>query len=295
MVVTAECDLAFRPLDTPQSDLSQPVYLAPGFLKEVSDHSPRGSGVCTELVVLKDKDQDKAKPYRIEWDYKHVESARLGEVWEKLKKQSYRRTWRLRMPYALSVQQAFVNHVSRLGLPVPPPMFQEADVQFYVRDEETKKCKAAGPNIAGGAALINGKTGQDHLHRTVHRRIDGAARATRRAGREGCGRGRWRSPANDRKEARVKSGPASRIETIRALATDTVVWLKFLDTQFKRPKKDKHEPVDAILLWAFFEAEMADRPMEKQPLFPCEHFDRRSLQPPRMDLLLPWRPRLEAN
>lgn len=264
MVVTAECDLAFRPLDKPQSDLAQPVYLAPGFLKEVSDHSPRGSGVCTELVVL--KDQDKSRSYRIEWDYKHVESARLGEVWNTLKKSNYKRTWRLRLPYALSVQQAFVNHVSRLGLPVPPPMFQEANVQFYVRDEGTKKCKVAGANVVGGAALINGQSGPeiiftgeciDHLMTQLEQLIEEAERAATAIAE---------SPESEHKAARVTAAQG-RVATIRSLATETAVWVKMLDTPFKKPKKDKHEPVDAKLLWAFFEAEMADRPMDKQPMF----------------------------
>ena len=52
--------------------------------------------------------------------------------------EEYKRIARLRLPYALQIQQAFATQLTRVGIPVAPPIHRCLEATVYLRDEKGK-------------------------------------------------------------------------------------------------------------------------------------------------------------
>lgn len=125
MVMNAQCDLEFTPdhggrqFKPAKSVLFIPGRLLPVFdaLSEADERRPR-----TELFEFQ------GKAYRIVWDTKRI----VGRAYEGLSAwlgaEGYALEARLRLPFALQIQQAFAADLTRIGMPVPPPLPQRADL-----------------------------------------------------------------------------------------------------------------------------------------------------------------------
>lgn len=129
MVINAACDLSFSPTSKGRkADLEQPIFLIPGEMAPLRNaHSIAGREV-TELF------EHEEAAYRILWDYRHVRAIPLRDFGKDIIDQDYHRVARLALPYALKIQRRWTSHLDRVGLPAPPPMFEEADVHVWTRN-----------------------------------------------------------------------------------------------------------------------------------------------------------------
>lgn len=129
MVLNAQCDLAFTP-DSYHRPFkpAKTVLLIPGRLQEFTApinefdaNRPR-----TELF------EHEEKLYRIIWDTKRVTAQTFGEFVQWLRVNRYAPArYRLRLPFALQVQQLFASDLTRVGMPVAPPLSRPVTVQLW--------------------------------------------------------------------------------------------------------------------------------------------------------------------
>lgn len=135
MIVNAQCDLVFTP-DSPHRppDPNNLVLLLPGKIHPRSEalEDDRPLGFVTDFF------EHDSKTYRIVWDPKHVEGKRLKVLRCWLSTKGYKRVKRLRLSAALQVQQAFASHLTRVGLPVCPPLRRPARLQMCCCGSEGK-------------------------------------------------------------------------------------------------------------------------------------------------------------
>lgn len=156
MVINAACDLLFSPRSSGRAAKpDQPIYLIPGALKVIRDTGDIGNKEVTELFEYS------GIPYRILWDYRFVRSVALRNFKEEMGEKGYRREARLALPYALRIQRAWTAHMDRIGLPSPPPVFEEADVSIYARDKGDQWVRLHGP-IRGGATVVRRNVGKNY-------------------------------------------------------------------------------------------------------------------------------------
>lgn len=120
MVISAQCDLE-RTVPGEQS-----IFLIPGVLKPLAEVVGKGeTSIRTEFFRPKDQSQ----AFRIVWKPQEVQTRRFDAIPEWKSAGNLKRTHRLRLPYALEVQHAFTSNLSRIGLPVPPPLSQSVAIR----------------------------------------------------------------------------------------------------------------------------------------------------------------------
>jgi hypothetical protein len=156
MVVNAACDLMFSPLGSRKCDPEQPIYFIPGSLEKFHERKNEREFTRTELYEYK------GKPYRIIWDHQHVYSVKYETVWNYLRTEGYSRRSRLRLPYALQVQQSFAASLARIGMPVSPPIFESADLEVYCQ-KENNKLTLIGGSFSEGVVLIHKRDRSDYI------------------------------------------------------------------------------------------------------------------------------------
>lgn len=119
MVINAQCDLAFTPnLATRAIDPDRSILLLPGRLESVRKEARNRSMPKTELYL------HERGSYRIVWNTKGVTTVPYGSFKSWQKEAGFQRVARLRLPFALEVQRAFAADLTRVGMPVMPPIFQ---------------------------------------------------------------------------------------------------------------------------------------------------------------------------
>jgi hypothetical protein len=79
----------------------------------------------TELFELGDE------RFRIIWQHTHVRGMPCYQVRPEHEPNGYTRNWRLKLPYALEIQQHFASQLTRVGVPTPTPLFRERPVEVY--------------------------------------------------------------------------------------------------------------------------------------------------------------------
>ncbi len=159
MVATAACDLAFSPGEARAFRSDQPILLIQGRLQRYEDVE-QSAEVRTELI------KHDNKPYRILWNPGHVTSCEYGKVVGWLSERKYKRKARLSPPHALEIQQAFAARMTRVGMPVRPPICsRRADVEVYFKGADGS-CKRAGGKIIDGAVVtrFRSEEGKDKDH-----------------------------------------------------------------------------------------------------------------------------------
>lgn len=150
MVANAACDLAYSPGEARAFRADQPILLLQGTLQRYEEVD-NSKDVRTELV------KHENRPYRILWNTGHVTSCEYGKVAEWFRERKYKRKLRLALPYALEVQQAFAVRMTRVGMPVRPPICRRADVEVYFKGDGGK-CERAGEVITDGAIVFQGRS-----------------------------------------------------------------------------------------------------------------------------------------
>ena len=125
LVVNADCDLAYsanNPNRPFPADLS--ILLHPGRLVPPHESVPGGTKVTNLFVV-------DGKSYKIVWDHRKVVSKTYSEAKQWLVVEGYSKVARLAAPHALEIQQHFAAQLTRVGMPVAPPLARSATVQVF--------------------------------------------------------------------------------------------------------------------------------------------------------------------
>ena len=81
-------------------------------------------------------------------------SKRHGDMKEWAEREGCSRTVRLRLPFALQIQQKFATHLTRIGQPVPPPHYELVDIESYYEGKDGNYQKLHDP-IKNGAFIIH--------------------------------------------------------------------------------------------------------------------------------------------
>ncbi len=134
MVINAQCDLAFAPDGLRSAKPDRSIILIPGKLHPLNEklnqfnrNIPR-----TELFEYK------GSTYRILWNTKNVISLQHKDFKRWKDGEAYKREARLRLPFALEVQRAFASDLTRVGMPVAPPIYQSVMLQLMCVNQEGK-------------------------------------------------------------------------------------------------------------------------------------------------------------
>lgn len=127
LVMNPQCDLERTvPLD-------RSILLLGGELVSLElGHQPSGS-INTELFVLDEKS------FKIHWNPKKILTVEYGRFAKWMQENSFDRTHRLRLPFALHIQQVMSSSLTRIGLNAPPPLIQSVKTEVWVRDYNNNK------------------------------------------------------------------------------------------------------------------------------------------------------------
>lgn len=129
MILNAECDLAFT-IDGERSfEPQRSILIIYGRLQPLNQTITGADKVRTELFEYE------GQAYRIAWNVKTVHSCPFGELRRFMTIDGYRRIAQLRQPFALEVQRAFASDLTRIGMPPPPPIYQEISAQLLCAGE----------------------------------------------------------------------------------------------------------------------------------------------------------------
>lgn len=118
MVINPQCDLE-RP---DEKKKGQSILLLPGTLNAVAELGTNEE-MRTDFFVFDEK------WYQIKWHVRYLTSVVYGDFEEWKKGKDVERRYRLRLPYALNIQQQLSANISRVGLPVAPPLSQTLTVE----------------------------------------------------------------------------------------------------------------------------------------------------------------------
>ena len=158
MLISPACDLQFSIAPAKRKwNPDLPVYLIPGVLKSLHDPTDRRFK-RTELFY------HKGQSSRIEWDHTRVESIRLGTFQSAFLNDGFTRIARLNMNHALEIQRAWTAHLDRVGSPVPPPLYELADLRVYLRNDG--EWESLGEAIHDGAVIFWRQKSEDKVEKT---------------------------------------------------------------------------------------------------------------------------------
>ncbi|MDE0369272.1 MAG: hypothetical protein OXI84_03935 [bacterium] len=136
MVATPDCDLQFAVGSERVPDEAESVLLIPGRLRTLGDDARSRDSMVTEPYL------HKGERCRIVWDRKKIVTVPIYEFLDWSASEGYSRPARIRLPYAVKIQQEFVSRLSRVGIPVVPPIQYSVPVEVFEGLDDT--CKPLG-------------------------------------------------------------------------------------------------------------------------------------------------------
>ena len=146
LVINAECDLLYsceNPKRKFPADLS--ILLEPGRLTPIEENVDRKWKV-THLFEVD------GRIFKIVWNHEGVLTQRYGDAVKWLESKGYSKRARLIPAHALEIQQHFAATLTRVGMPVAPPLPRPATVQVFGRNEDETLAKL-GEDIQGGVVV----------------------------------------------------------------------------------------------------------------------------------------------
>lgn len=249
MVINAACDLSFAPEASRQLSPEQPIYLIPGSLVQLHQRDYDPELIRTELFEYK------GNVYRIIWNHKRAIPIEYKNVWSCLSDNGYILKARLRLPYALQVQQKFAAHLVRIGMPVPPPIYDSADIEVYCKGVDGKY-SLLGKTIVDGVVIIHGKDA-DHFILTVECVNDILDKLD-----EIVQHIKSQKDLLNKQDTYYEEKAKSMIKQANKLLEakeDSESWLKIVENPEPLPKAGKKKELHANLIWLYrdgdFEAE----------------------------------------
>ncbi len=165
MIINAQCDLAFTPEGSRSIEPSRSILLLPGNLHPIWATLPDRyrERPRTELY------EHNGQSYRILWNAKEVKSIPYGAfhqwcngegIYADDRVARYERMARLRLPYALEVQRAFTADLTRIGMPVAPPIYQPISIDlFKIHEKVFESAEAAADGEEVSLVLSRKKEG----------------------------------------------------------------------------------------------------------------------------------------
>jgi hypothetical protein len=134
MVINAQCDLAFAPDGLRQAKPERSILMISGRLRLLGDKLDESARNVPRTELF----ERNGATYRILWNTKKVISPSHGEFKKWKEGLGYKREVRLRLPFALEVQRAFAADLTRVGMPVAPPIYQPVTLQLICMNEQGK-------------------------------------------------------------------------------------------------------------------------------------------------------------
>ena len=124
MIATPDCDLQFAPDAGRVPEEGEAVMLVPGELRPLRE--PIGQGqIQTELYF------HEGEQYRIAWERKKIITIPVANFLDWCTDKGYSRPARIRLPYAVKIQQEVIAGFSRVGMPVAPPLQDFVPFEIY--------------------------------------------------------------------------------------------------------------------------------------------------------------------
>lgn len=167
MIINAQCDLSFTPEGSRTIERSRSILLLPGRLHPIWEPIPDRDRDSPRTELFERQGQG----YRILWNNKEARSVPYGEFrqWHDGAGSSiarHERTARLRLPFALEVQRAFAADLTRVGMPVAPPICQAVDVRV-LRAREKRFDSSEELDGAESAFLVLSRHGHKIMQQCV--------------------------------------------------------------------------------------------------------------------------------
>lgn len=149
MVLNAGCDLVANSLSArkPPAD-EQPVYFLEGRVEHVESPEPDDTVATTEALIIAEL------PSRIVWDLSSMRSVNYGGTQALLESGTFKFAFCLREITAAAIQRAAINHITRIGSMVSPPVEAAADITVMA-GPSWDRLLAIGGVIAGGARMVD--------------------------------------------------------------------------------------------------------------------------------------------
>ena len=152
MIVNPDCDLQFAPGER-KLDGATSVLLIPGKLSPLKERLEGGNHMRTELYL------HEGEKKRIMWDRTRISTVAIGKFFDWCSREGYSRTARMRLPYALKIQQEMIAGISRVGMPVAPPLQESIPVE--IRCESVDGAwEVLGPKVESGVTVIHRDGGE---------------------------------------------------------------------------------------------------------------------------------------
>ena len=124
MIATPDCDLQFAPEAGRVPQKGESVLLIPGLLRPLRE--PIGRNQIQTELYLHDGEQ-----CRIAWERKKIITVPVAKFLDWCTDKGYSRPARIRLPYAVKIQQEVIAGFSRVGMPVAPPLQDFVPVEVY--------------------------------------------------------------------------------------------------------------------------------------------------------------------
>ncbi len=261
MVISPACDLMFAPETEREFPQEMSIFLMPGNLQSI-DKNPDNNLTRTELFYYENK------PFRIVWDNKSVISRKYKDIWTWFESERYLRIARLRTQFALEIQRTFAANLTRVGSPVKPPFWRNADVEVYCQDEN-KKCKMIGEPIQCGAYIVNRKIGTGNKHEDyfslsleciykIKERLDIAVKIIEDE--------LVSSSSNEQQSEKQEKRLKGKIKKIIKLKDSNDILISMKNNLNKVPQPNKSEKIDAELLWIFRDGNFGGKYKANSPI-----------------------------
>ena len=154
MVCNPACDLEFTPDDKRVPNPEDSILFIPGTLEGLDQ--PSGSPTLRTELFQFDGDS-----FRILWQPRRVRAIAYRVVDGWLSERGFARIARLRMPFSLEIQQYFASHLTRVGVPVPPPFYRPLQVTVYKRGSDGTHEELTFAKSESDAFLVTTRSGED--------------------------------------------------------------------------------------------------------------------------------------
>jgi hypothetical protein len=125
MVVNPQCDLE-RPKE---KNKGQSILLIPGELESLEENLVDVE-IKTDYFLFDDKRN------RIVWNLRYLKSIPYDKFDEWIQEKEVERKFRLRLPFALDIQQQYTSNMSRVGLPVAPPLSRSITMEVLIKKSD---------------------------------------------------------------------------------------------------------------------------------------------------------------
>ena len=164
MIATPDCDLQFAPDAGRMPEEGESVMLVPGELRPLREPIRQGQ-IQTELY-LHDGEQR-----RIAWERKKIDTVAVANFIAWCTENGYSRPARLRLPYAVKIQQEVIAGLSRVGMPVAPPLLDFVPVEVYYEGSDGTWEQLGSALDPGVNVIFTGNSTQEFVLNPVALRL----------------------------------------------------------------------------------------------------------------------------